>query len=373
MADDILVQEKIDLALSRFKLKRIALLNIKTAEWEKIFEHYLRLERLSPSFSDIVIKLAEIRHEDYDTLLDSIRHKNPTRQVAIASPIHKNQISIRRYKRQGDNPLIVNPKSIRKRLLAQLTRTGVTPKALTPASPQKGYRTDHLMRTPHGHKVHAYSQVNGHTLFKPLTPKGNKSDGGRLFIEKTNYDALEPAEPIEFSASLASLLKGHSHHRRVSQKHLMGLSCKDLFEKHGTDTVIHGKSHDFHWSHLIAFFLGGPHHAKNLFASTATANYNMLEVVEHYIAEQLINKKTDLIQIKVTPFYGEQELIPMAVEIKLNFTRKNGKDHHETFHVNPQSFSKVNALMHRSINLMREFDEADDEDELKIAKDTHSP
>jgi len=73
------------------------------------------------------------------------------------------------------------------------------------------------------------------------------------------------------------------------------LPCIEVFKAEGCSheeyITIYG--YDYHWTHKFARFLGGKDNKENLVPATAAANYHILEVVETFIAEKLLNKNNE--------------------------------------------------------------------------------
>lgn len=228
---------------------------------------------------------------------------------------------------------------------------------LTPGSPEPNYPS--TAYTPENHtKVGELCKIGNYSLFKPFTPVGGKQNRGRLELPdvsvKTKLPKLKAkhAEPIEFIATLDSMLLRAGNPRLQSQKTIMKGSCSDVFRAHGI-LITSQEGRYYHWAHLIGYFLGGVHEPTNLIPSTAAANYNTLEAIELYIQKELLSKKTNQIKISVTPQYNGESNIPDVLTYTLDWTIKSGP-RSETFYIRPKSYQRITKTQHESIDILRE-------------------
>jgi hypothetical protein len=139
--------------------------------------------------------------------------------------------------------------------------------------------------------------------------------------------------------------------RRISQNTLMKASCREVFAAHGIDTVITSRGSKYHWSHLIAHFLGGEQESENLIPGTAASNYNTLELVEQFIAEKLILGIS--INIQVTPIYSSESLIPDELKFHLEWD-EGGLHYTETLMINPRSYRRESPATLAVVGFFRE-------------------
>ncbi|WP_165482338.1 DNA/RNA non-specific endonuclease [Fluoribacter gormanii] len=244
-------------------------------------------------------------------------------------------------------------------LHSYLLEQGVRITDLSSASPERGYKK--LKQTLGKTKVRSYYINNQVSFFKPLTPYGNKDECGMVNIDKAQGLKIESKcrkvlferpGTILFTATREKPNKRQASKRRAGQNQLMGASCRDIFLAHCNDDLITIRGNDYHWPHLIAYFLGGEHSRKNIVPGTAASNYNTLELVEQFVAHQLIDEKVDEIKIKVEPYYNGDTLIPDELIFHLNW-QKLGNNCFEKIHINPRSYQRVNGSIHNCIEFVR--------------------
>ena len=272
----------------------------------------------------------------------------PTRRDAF-SPVAQDDA--------GSNPFILERTHATTAFHSPIVRTGVRVAELTDASPAQGY--GEVKKTPGGRKVHAVYRNGAGTLFKPVTPVGRD---GMVDTEHARREEIEGALPmldfsrcneITFKATLANLHARRGKGRGVGQNALMKARCREVFIAHGTLGEILIQGNGYHWSHLIAHFLGGEQSKLNLIPGTAASNYNTLEVVEQFIAKKLLTKMVLSIDINVEPTYRGESLIPDELAFELTW-EESSRRYFETIRINPRSYQRFTRSMHSAIALLRE-------------------
>ncbi|CDZ78039.1 hypothetical protein BN59_02336 [Legionella massiliensis] len=347
-------------------------------EWLELIRRFekLSLKHLTRRF--LLDELSDITKTDYNAYIAQFSRDQPPRRVKVLSPLDSAP-QIRSFKRRerykdGENELIFQSTAGNLYLHSPLRKTGARVAELEPATPEKGFTG--LQRTPGGSKVRPYWGNSKGNFFKPLTPYGKKSESGMVEISKNKRRAevleqipalrFERPGPITFVATLEKLRARSNVRRRVSQLQVTGARCHDIFKAEGSDELITISGHDYHWSHLIAYFLGGEQSKENLIPGTAASNYNTLELVEQPIARKLIQEGVESIEITVTPSYTGDSFIPD----ELIFSLKWGAGHFETIHINSRSYKRITGPMHKSIELLSSFDdEQDGNDQVELNGD----
>ena len=256
----------------------------------------------------------------------------------------------------GSNPFILERTDVTTAFHSPIARTGVRVAELTDASPAQGY--GEVKKTPGGRKVHAVYRNGAGTLFKPVTPVGRD---GMIDTQCARREEIEGAlstldfsrcTEITFKATLAHLYARSGKGRGVAQNTLMKARCRDVFAAHDTKGDILIQGNRYHWSHLIAHFLGGEQSKLNLIPGTAASNYNTLEVVEQFIAKKLLTKKVLSIDINVEPTYRGESLIPDELAFQLTWDELSRR-YSETIRINPRSYQRITRSMQSSIALLR--------------------
>ncbi|ARG98476.1 DNA/RNA non-specific endonuclease [Legionella micdadei] len=320
----------------------------------------------------LLLVFSEITKTDIDKLHAELARKPLSRS---AKPIfdshqqHQRPLK-RRRKDSGENSFLFAGNT---QLHSPIRKTGVRiiPEP-APATPERGYPQVYL--TPNKtNKIRPFLSKRLGTFFKPVTPDGPKprgkidismADRTKLRSKFKSYLFDRPS-PIEFTITLEKIEDRQGKKRIISQKKLTGISCIEVFKADGcsNEEYITVNGHDYHWSHMVAYFLGGDHHKENLIPATAAANYNILEVVENFIAEKMLNQvKEDRISeiaVTVTPYYSteSQSDIPDLLIFELNWQSPNGLNFAEKIEINPRSYQRVTGTMHRSIAVFRKIEE----------------
>ena len=225
------------------------------------------------------------------------------------------------------------------------------------------------MRTPGGHKVRPIFESTQGSLFKPVTPfvtlAGTKRAGLRhtkkkdVLVDLPQMVDYQRAETVQFTATLDAITNRVGKKRRRDLS-IGNTSAAEVFRAYGIEVRFEQqKSH--HWSHLIAHFLCGAdqliseqEEVTNLVPSTAVANYNTLKMIEVFIKDQLVNKKTERITIVVEPHYTDELLIPNLLTYTLSWMDTATKSLQlNRYQINPQSYERINRCMLESIDVLR--------------------
>ena len=352
-------------ALITKRIPNIPLLAITEDEWAQL------AKQKSSKVALILEKLSVTRQSSYRTLLKMLTVKEPSSRSA-KTPAIINETTYQPKRRrsrnndQDDNPLICASSEIPSPFQTPIRNSGVRMTELEPATPEYNYSD--VKKTPGGTKVHAlfstYHSDSKITLYKPFTPyKRPGQVGGMINIEHASSAAVEQKlpksgvtrqQPISFEATLDRLNERKHTRRRVGQNTLMNSSCREFFEASGIKTTLKPHGSDYHWSHLIAYFLGGPQLRENIVPSSATANYKTLQLVEQFIANKLEQRCTSSILLCATPSYSGESLIPDEVQFCLTWVEA-GKNFTENITINPRSDEWFTQSLHRSIDLLRDM------------------
>lgn len=332
-------------------------------------------QRITPIF--FLTNLSHIQKVSIKTLLTLFTKHQPDRKAKRHADFSDDDVSPRKKYRyhpndKEPNPLIYERNTSQPALEKELETSGVRIATLEPTSPIRGY-TQSAMKTPGGTKVRSlYSTAHG-TLFKGASPKAAEKSKGRLALKDTSAAQIkellpklecERANTVLFTATLESIKDRKGIKRRQSALSIMGASATDVFRAHGIE-IESAKSHLQHWSHLVAHFLTEESEITslekensliNLVATTAAANYNILEEIELFIKGKLEKQETDQIHMQVTPTYTGENLIPDIIIYKLNWNETINKTLcpcHEIFYISAQSQLRINNSMHESIDILR--------------------
>lgn len=362
-------------------------LSISRTEWLSIIKKFELQERskLTPLF--FFNALSSIRKVKYDELTDSLSKPRPSR-LAKRTISGQNEPTAKRSFRSfqeddGQNPLILEETDENQYLQSKIEATGARYSKLSSATPDKRYTQ--VVRTPGGNKARPLCNINGQTLFKPLTPMSKAPKQGRVDIgfvsrtslaEKLKKPALERAKPVKFIATLEKINARSGLPRRQSQFSITKVKASDVFRAHGIEIQpADGRFH--HWSHLIAHFMGDvqdiitenqniitddldimiqepEEEIINLIPSTSASNYNTLETIELFIRKKLLDEDTDKIHITVTPLYNGDLVIPDMLTYSLSWVENYNQEHTQIFYISPQSYERITKSMHSSIDVLRE-------------------
>ncbi|ASQ47172.1 DNA/RNA non-specific endonuclease [Legionella clemsonensis] len=331
--------------------------SLTSGQWLELLRRFTRQNTPRLTVSFLTHHLSEI-----DPSL-IIRSKTPRPMRKAKEFRHSNKVQPqakrRKYKEVDTetNCLILDENSENRDLHTTLVQHGVRLAQLEPATPEKPYKT--VCRTPGGRKArqlwHHKSGERELTFFKPITPSPKKVELTRTVHEVTKkiprLRLFRHTEPVGFVATLEKI-EQREPTRRIGQNQLTGTSCQQVFAAYNPTVVIESHS-KYHWSHLIAHYFGGEQNIKNLIAATAASNYNVLDMVEHFIAKKLIDDKVAAINIHVEPTYNDNEDIPTALVFSLTW-EENTLLRAETICINPRSHERFTSATLKSVNFVRE-------------------
>lgn len=354
-------------------IKNIELLAVSRAEWLAIMTRLEQKKVLRLLHLHFFDSLAAIRKVDVDSLLNLMRREQPARTLAprMQAPVKQSRKRARFAffaEDQGDNHLIAATPNTE--LQTALEATGVRNTRLEMASPEKGYAK--LMRTPNGRKVRPVCDINGVELFKHVTPYSKAARTERVDVRNVSEQTIaaelprlqtQRAEPVEFTATLATLQARSGLRRPASQCSIMGASVNDVFRAHGIE-ISYEHQNSQHWAHLLAHCLCDSNQiiserdeTINLVPSTAAANYNTLKVVELFVKNKLESEDSEEIHIHVAPHYSGESLIPDLLVYTLKWKEMNAgqqQEFNEKFYINPQSYERISQRMQQSIETLRQ-------------------
>lgn len=359
-------------------LPRLNRLSLTDKEWLVLTCQFQYQQRKNLSRVHFLHQVIQLRKTDFSLLRRQLSREQPLRKTKRTTEHAPLPLTNRKRKRSdgsGPNFFIMDPGiACPSPLKKLLTETGVRQCLLTPASPVKGYSK--VSKTPEkGTRVRRQYSGCGVEFFTPLTPVKNQHDTSksnrfeiRKRLPRLHYD--RPNE-VFFTATQATIEACHGKKRYLSQKQLTGASCKDVFIAHGDAFAVKMSGNKFHWSHLIAHFLGGQQSKENLIPATAASNYNTLEMVEQFIAEKLASGMCHSIDIKATPMWtNEESLIPDELVFNLRWQEINSQDKsinkEEFIHINPRSHQRITASMHKSMACLRSFEGCEQENRIAI-------
>nr|HAT8714902.1 hypothetical protein [Legionella jordanis] len=350
-------------------LPNISRLNLSKAEWLQLIRRTEEqdVKRLSSAF--LLSCLSQIRGDAESLDLLQGRKQLPRHVKKAPAPEEStlHRVKRRRFRNDDSEDLPILFSDNNKENEPDLSNIKVRRiDILSPGTPVKGY--PEVYRTPE--KQTRVRKLYGHrtglmdfTLFKALTPSPKKVqitvDDEETVKKKMPKLLFQQLEPLSFTATLEALKKRRGLKRRQGQNQLMGGSCQQVFAICGENIVIESQS-KYHWSHLIAYFLGGMHSADNLVPATAASNYNVLEIIEQFIAEKLIKEDISDVYITVSPVYIDGSNIPSTLLFNLKWL-EHSVEHSEEIHINPRSHERVNKSMLKAIDAIRNLRNPDAE------------
>lgn len=355
---------------------RLQPLAVTADEMTQIANKMIQKERQHVTRFFFITALSQIRTIPYDVLISALS-KDPIERPGIKRsatyegeelPAPKKSRR-ERYAEDQENRLYMEPQDTQ--LHTQVEKTGVRSTVLTPATPTKEHPI--TVRSPGGTKVRPFGDFKAHigntkthlALFKPITPEKNRAPLTHKGNGKIPF-SFDRASPVTFIATLAQMNARENTPRRQSQGSIMGTSAASVFIFHGVK-ISPAQKASYHWSHLIAHFLGDTQDLSredasteivNLVPSTATANYNTLRTIEYFIRDKLKKGSTKQIHIKVTPEYSDEILIPRLLTYALTWDETDSLgaiQHHEnTYSISPQSYERITKKELESIECARE-------------------
>ena len=360
------MQEKIEQFQPGVKAKipNISLLKLTDTDWLQLIAHAEKHQSVRLTATFILLALSKIKHEDYDKLVATLTVKQQPRAAkALVISQLTSQVK-RRCLSQDDedpsnNPLIIESSPFD----SPIKKMGVRVTELTPATPEHGY--SEVKRTPDKTKVRLFFSNTQAAFFKKLTPNRPETTlrpEGMANIEDASETKILHALPqlqvarieaVHFVATLEKLEARHGAQRRIGQNTLMRSSCRNVFEAHGVKVAVKCHGSYYHWSHLIAYFLGGEQSTDNLVPATAASNYNTLELIEQFVADKLRGGTVSNIDIRVEPTYSGESLIPDEVIFHLSWMEANISNL-EKIAINPRSYQRITQSMRSSVAFLRE-------------------
>lgn len=276
----------------------------------------------------------------------------------------------------------------------KMTTLGVSVVRLLPVTPEKksDIKDGSLKKTPGGTRAdmrYNLDSAQGSFAFyqrrlrppiafclddEQLSTQPNTRKRKQLLLPKAEPISLPKAKPIQFTATRDSLKQQQGVRRHGCGRAIMGISAFEVFKAHGL-TEWGDNPNQMHWSHLIAHFLADEVDLKspiksskplvNLVPTTASSNYATLAVVELRIKALLSEKKTDSVDILVTPVY-EHSNIPSELIYQLTYQIKSmQRPIDEKFIIYPRSKANCSPRELKSINVARNhmFDGPDELDD----------
>lgn len=339
----------------------VSKLDLSESQWQDLGERLDRTKSLT--FIRVVLALAKVTSQHHNVIIQQVSSKQPSRTCKKQPGPEK---AFTAKKRKIDK--ILNPEDnqfvmVKKKLTTPLKNTGVTGKdSIQPVTPKHGYTSEAL--TPGGTRVRLFFSNTQGSLYKKVTPIGNRSNQGKVDLTKVRKCLFNQHLPAtlykerpkaqHFVATLNKMLLEGAN-RLCSQKQLTQATCKDIFIAHGVEEANTAHGNRYHWSHLVAHFLGGDHSIDNLIPATRECNLSILQIVERDIAERL-KSGPSAIYITVTPHYDQDDsLIPSEIIYRLEWTKSNQiEPAHEEIRFNPSSYGFPSRSMRASIDHLRE-------------------
>lgn len=371
----ILENEKIALKVSLFTSKALRvmpslkILDLSNEEWRKALTlvEERKVRRLTRKA--LLIVLSEVKHADISKLINDLTKTSKNRTAKPVLSSNKEQ-TLKLYQRHiaGENRLMF---AGAKELHSPLKKTGV--RILT--SPPRHVVSEKpkvLLSPGESQKIRPVMSKESGTLYEAVTPEPiykrsrQATASAETLRQKFPGYVYKRPGPINFTINAESIENRRSVKRPVSQRQLTGAACVEVFkvESHGDERiVINGRQ--CHWSHLIAYFLGGAHSKDNLVPTSAAANYNILDTVERFIADKILNSTKDErvreIRLEVTPYYAPENKgdIPDLLYFNLNWVSPGHSDVRlkETIEIKPDSFRRYTSSMQKSFSVFRKVDE----------------
>jgi len=333
---------------------QIVMLDIKPQEWETLARRTERNKYFTKG--NLLQHLSEIKGLSYEQLLPKLKSKTlPPRKAKRTEDIESSVMPLRKRRRlygdKGPNCLFVETKHVSPVEEPMLLEQGVRITDLTPL-PNTNHKT-----TPGKTRVRpVFEKVydkNHMVLFKPCTPEGKKASQGAIKPKKCarKLDIHRP-DSLQFVVTREKILSRKNMKRHRNQQQVTGMRCEEVFLNEGCEVEIRKQGSEYHWSHLIAWFLGGEQSRKNLIAGTAVSNYNTLKLVERFIEEKLSDLTISEINMTVNPIFEEDSNIPSLLEFNLDW-KENQHSCSEKIFINPRTYCPVNRAMQETIAFQR--------------------
>ncbi|KTD49656.1 hypothetical protein Lqui_1867 [Legionella quinlivanii] len=312
-------------------------LNLTPYVWFELYKRFDTQEKKRLSRPFLQLHLARLQNLNHDNLIAALAEKKPRRSC---TPFFHSQPPQKR-KRQAEeeidystNRLILAKTDSNTFCQSPLKDKGVRIAEIQPQSPRESSGTYiKVGRTPGGREARLAYRTETSELWTHSTPDNNPHFNGALRVPGQSVATLkarfkriwERAGKVTFTATLHQIEENQNKKRPCSQFSIFRAACKDVFEAHGVEIDAESTGHMFHWTHLIALFLGGGHDQQSVVAATRAANLNILEAIENDTAEKLKQQepKVPYVHIEVTPFYQQDNLIPQSLHFVLRWAETN--------------------------------------------------
>ena len=344
-------------------------LDLNSSQWQELQEHCLRSRKKRLTAPMLLRTLALVLDMSEVSMARMLSHLSP-RQHAAPQTYHALRRRYTRYSRSAD--------TTENRLLLSDAETGSLPRTplkdlnvrvvehLLPATPDAAHRK--LFKTP-GKKTRVYPFFTNRSavVYKPVTPEKEAFKQVRgeehLRDRKPIAFSIPKAVPIQYTCTLQKLIEQAGRPRRTGQNQLVGGSCKVAFQYCAEDgTKVVDEGNQYHWSHLIARFLGGADSVENLIPGTAASNYETLGRIERFIAQKLMDGLTEVVHVTVTPLYQDNAFIADELTYTLKWKEKNTlgecMERCETHAIRPRSYQRITRLEEKMLEHMRQIDSA---------------
>lgn len=344
----------------------IEMLGLTQEEWVKLEKEIVSHKIKKISSTNVLGLLSEITGKQYDFLETALRKTHEPRTTRNAAPSkpsstlsfhnhrHKpyDTVSPLIMKKDPTKPPITTPKGVRSAELADV----ITP----------GHKPFPLQQTPEGTRYRKVASIQKRELFSKATPDKPKTAGQPLQASRFHYKRPESTKNT-CRVTLEKIKERSGKKRRVSQRQLTGGTALEAFKMEGFSQAENAHGREFHWSHLIAHFLGGKHTAQNIVPTTARANYNTLNTIEFFISEKLSSTQNPIpyIDVEVTTRYGDDtSLVPAELIYKLTWKEK-GEDQEDSYHIKPDSTTDYRQMFQAFAALRgKQVDADENNDEL---------
>lgn len=358
--------------LTRFKLSAekkvpgIDRLELNNQQWQMLAKSCFDVAKTRITKRIILQNLTEVLDISYNKMVDKIAkktlrdHKIIRKQTAPCYSRHWHK----RRTYGNKNRFITSETDSEAALHSPLKKLHVRVVShLVPVTPDGKNDATHKTPETHTRLRPVYHGVSG-KLFQPITPEHKRFkfkealSSLKALQEKTPGLTIDQAEPVKFTCTLAKIVEKSGQARRFDQKQIAGESCKNVFILCAEDlNMVKIDGNQYHWSHLIAHFLGGDAKKENLTPGTAASNYETLHKIELFIARKLSNHETDSIEITITPRYTNQAIIADQLIYTLNWAERDKENRwiakQETHIIYPTSCRRSTSLEMKTIDHMR--------------------
>ena len=221
-----------------------------------------------------------------------------------------------------------------------------------------------LKQTPNKTRYREIFNTRNNHLFIPVTPSIPKTNSdipapGLNTLQKLHYERPD-LSVTKSRISLNKITARAGKPRPFSQLQLTGATAQNIFIAEGSTEAVSAHGREYHWSHLIAFSLGGNQDAQNLVPTTACSNYNTLNAIERKIHKQLSESKDPAayVDVEVRPIYGanHDSLIPEALIYELHWNSSEATES-EIHIIKTQSKTPYSPKMLDTFNYFRQADD----------------